>query len=132
MNPPQGGSAGCSMDIYTNPHQYEQGTIWTSLSAHQGSSNQKLVSNDYVLLEFLPNWNCHHNFPHLHSEAGTQIMHHDMWEMGRKKDREGRESVKGTQGRRKKKQEEENLRVLIRCDRCKMHHNLSDVRCQVQ
>lgn len=50
-----------------------------------------------------------------------------------KKERQGGKGISQRHtGEKKKKQEEENLRVLIRCDRCEMHHNLSDVRCQVQ
>ena len=56
-----------------------------------------------------------------------QIMHHDMCEREKGDREEGNQSKE----QRGKKQEEENLRVLIRCDRCEMHHNLLDVHCQV-
>lgn len=47
---------------------------------------------------------------------------------------EGKKGRNGNQSKeqRGKKQQEGNLGVLIRCDRCEMHHNPSDVHCQVQ
>lgn len=40
---------------------------------------QQQSGTDYVRTGVLSNWNCHHSFLHLHSEAVVQIMHYDMW-----------------------------------------------------
>lgn len=99
--------------------------MWTYCSTHRGNSNQGPVSTDFVHTGFLSNWNCHPVFSictvKLWCKLCTMICE--------KKGKLGRMSVVGTQG---KKQEQEYIGVLMRCDRCEMYYNRSHVDCQPQ